>query len=144
MKKVIIPSVIVLIVAVAALSLGTFTGDGQSVLISDTAKECTKTAAMASGKECGEKVRAASASEKRECGDKVRAAMASERKECGEKATATKASNTVECPYSGAVIHTDSDEKKSCDDKSSAVHASAGEIDKDEACCEKHAMAVAD
>ncbi|GEM_PF-2526335 len=144
MKRIVIPSVIVLLVAVAALSLGTFTGDSQGALVSDSSKECSRTTVMASGNECGDQARATMASEKRACGDQTRATMASERKACGEKsATATKASKTIECPHSGAVMQTGAEEK-TCTEKSTTVHASAEDVDKEDACCDKHAMALVD
>lgn len=128
MKKIIIPSAIVLLVAVVALAFGAFTSDSRSAAVKSSEKECTRTATVASVKECG---------------DKARATMVSEKKECGTKATATKASASVECPHSGAVLKTDS-ERKSCGEKATTVHASAEKAGKDEACCEKHAMALAE
>lgn len=142
MKKIILPAAIVLIVAAVALSMGTFTSDSQSTLISDGTKDCSRTAVIASGSECGDKATKTAASNK-QCGDKTRATMVSERKECGPVSTATKASDVIECPHSGAVLNA-ADETKSCGEKATGVHASAEKADTEEACCEKHAFASAE
>ncbi len=128
MRNIIIPSAIVLIITAVALSFGVFTGDSQTAVVKSTEKECVRAEVVASGNECG---------------DKVRATMASGKKECGTSTTAAKVSKSIECPHSGVVLKAES-EKKSCGEKSTAVHASAEKADKDEPCCDKHAMALAD
>lgn len=110
MKRLIIPSVVVLVVAAVTLSIGVFSGVGQSALTGDTAKECSRTAVTLS-----------------------------DAKVCGQAVAATKASKEIECPYSGKVLRA-ANGKSSCGEKAVAVHASANESGKEEACCEKHQM----
>lgn len=144
MKKLIFPFVAVLLVVGLVFAIAAFTTtDVQSTFMGVSDKECPRTAMAASGKECGENVTSASLKTAAgECGDASRVAMVSGKDECGATGVATTVAEIV-CPHSGAVmkVHT---EKATCDENTKTLHAS-GEENKDKAaCCEKHAVALAE
>ena len=130
MRRLVIPSVIVLIVAAVAVSLGMFTDDRQAAAVSDSEKECTRVAVAISAEECGDKLRTTMASNKKTCSDEIRATMTSNVKECGDKVSATMASEDKACGDKARATMASSRE---CGTKTetAARHASAGEMNRE-------------